>query len=712
MVDLLRWELARRAALALGVFALFAVSACSCGDDSIPFSEGGIVLPDGGMMGEDAPSTFPDTGVGSSALIVQRVVPDHGPFVGGNTAVIRGSGFTETAIVTIGGNMVQPADTELIDMGRLSIVLPAGTPGPADVVVNVDGEEALLPGGYTYDTIYVDPGRGSVSGGTLINVVASDAMFADGDRVVVGRSDCADVTIVSETRITCRTPPMAAGTVDVTVVKPDMTEVVAPDAFTYYDTSDPFGGGLGGGPISGSINVTAYNAYTGEPIPDAFVIVGEDLATPYQGLTDLLGQIAFSGEDLTGRQTIHVAKHCFEKTSVVSFDASDVTVFLVPWMDPMCGMGSGGGGGRGRYGATIRGELVWLGPNEYGPNPWDNIPPPRDNEIKVAYVFTTQRCPGEDLGCQNPDPSLNGSVNRVLERPLGMTGYPYSIFARPAGLAVYALAGLENTLTGDFIPYVMGVARNVLAGPGAEIDGVNIVMNIPLDQRLDVQLDGLPRAARTGPDRFRVTADIDLGGEGVIVRRFPPTPGLGSGEPMDVVRGRTNERPFRFWAQPALLGSLADGRYRIESGWFTGDYDAPPYTVRVVNGVREVDRVIVVDGFLGIPQATSPAYGETLPADRILRWSADGPDPDMHVVLMIGGDGNPAWRHFAPGDVREAPIPDLSTIPEIDDISEGFITWVVYAVQIPGFRFDEFSYLYLQDRFWSAWSYDVFTAQR
>ncbi|HBQ16344.1 MAG TPA: hypothetical protein DEF51_36185, partial [Myxococcales bacterium] len=140
--------------------------------------------------------------------------------------------------------------------------------------------------------------------------------------------------------ITCRTPPMAAGTVDVTVTdSEDGSETVAQDAYSYYDSSDPRSGGLGGGPIEGAINVTVVNAMTGAPVPDAFAIVGEDTATEHQGLTDSLGQITFSGPDILPPATVHIAKHCFEKTSVVAFDARDVTVFLVPWMDPMCGMG-------------------------------------------------------------------------------------------------------------------------------------------------------------------------------------------------------------------------------------------------------------------------------------------------------------------------------------------------------------------------------------
>jgi hypothetical protein len=688
-------------------FAFVALIAAGCPDDNIelppPTVDGGGTDAGPG----DAGSGLPDTGIGAGTLTVQRVSPDHGPFTGGAEAVIRGAGFTDEALVYIGGRMVQPADTQLIDPRRLRIITPAGDVGPQDVMVEVPvagGAPATstLPDGYTYDPFFVDPPRGSVAGGTLVEITGSATSFVDGDTVTFGRSPCGDVTVVSDILITCRTPPGVVGSVDVTVSHEGIDAVIE-DGFAYFDSTDPVSGGLGGGPLMGTLNVTVLNAGDGSPLPDAYVMVGEDLMTPHQGLSDLRGQITFSGDDLIGNQTVHVAKHCFEKTSFVSFDATDVTVFLVPWMDPMCGMGGPPPPGRGRNGTFINGELIWRGPNEYGPNPWANIPNPRANEVKVAYVFTTQR----SLANPNPDPSLGG-LQRVLEVLPPITeehlGYPYRIFARPAGLAVYALAGLENTNTGEFIPYVMGIARNVLGGPGEEVEGADIVMEIPLDHRLDVRLNEIPTQTDRGPDRFRVESYIDLGGEGVIVREV-------NAELIDTVRGRSAERPFRFFSQPALYGALSDGRYRIIAGWYTNDFESQPYTVRMRQGVREVASEVILDGFLGVPVATSPAYGDDLPVDRMLRWEADGPDPSFHVVLMIGGDGNPAWRHFTPGDLREAPIPDLSTIPEITDITPGFIQWVVFAVTIPGFRYNELSYAHLGDDQWEAYASDFFTAR-
>ena len=500
-----------------------------------------------------------------------------------------------------------------------------------------------------------------------------------------------------------RQPAAIAGTVDVTVTHAaDASTTTAVGAFTYYETADPFSGGLGGGPINGAINLTAINAYTGDPIPDVFAIVGEDMETEHQGLTNVTGQITFSGPELLGPQTIHVAKHCFERTSVIAFDAQDVTVFLVPWMDPMCGMGNPGGGGRGRNGSFIEGELIWLGPNEFGPNPWANIPEPRTGWNRIAYVFTTQ----SGVGRPNPAPDTEGT-NRVFERiaPTSERGYPYRIFARPAGLAVYALAGLENPSLGQFIPYVMGVARNVLVGPGETATNVDVIMDIPLDHTIEATLGARPMRAEAGPDTFRLEATLDLGGEGVISRQFGRFN-------FDVLRRRDDARAFRFVAEPALQGTLSDGRFRITAGWYTGQYDQEPHTRLVQTGVTAVDEVVALPDFMGLPDTVSPAPGAALPRDRVLRWRSTegGLPPDFQMIYIVGGDGNPAWRMIVPGDVFEAPFPDLSAMEGIDDISPGTIFWAIESARVPGFNFNEFRYTYLNDQYQSHHAFNQFNA--
>jgi hypothetical protein len=49
--------------------------------------------------------------------VVVGVVPDHGPFTGGNRVVVRGSNFTPESVVSFGGALVQPRDTTANDPG-------------------------------------------------------------------------------------------------------------------------------------------------------------------------------------------------------------------------------------------------------------------------------------------------------------------------------------------------------------------------------------------------------------------------------------------------------------------------------------------------------------------------------------------------------------------------------------------------------------------
>ncbi len=658
------------------------------------------------------------SGIGTERLVVSRVAPNHGPFVGGNEAIVRGSGFTEEALVTVGGRLVQPADTDVRDGNRIVIVLPAGDIGPADVTVEVGDQGATLPDGYTYDSFYLEPNRGATAGGTLITLIGMGEAFAAGDRVLFGSSECTDLDLVSAGRATCVSPPGALGTVDVTLEHDDGTAITLTDAYEYYDSSDPFNGGVGGGPLAGTMNVTVLDLLTGVPVPEAFAILGEDETTEHQGFTNINGQVTFSGADLVGDQTVHVAAECYEKTSFVSFDAQDVTVFLY-YTCPIPPNPGPPPAGRGTQGAFVSGELIYLGPNEMGPNPWNNVPEPRDGWERVSYVYVTQPCAGDSFSCQNPNPSLGGGRNRIVETgTTGSRGYTYRIFARPAAFAVYALSGLESIRTGEFIPYIMGVARNVLAGPGEEVTDVDMVMNIPLDHYLDTDLVNLPPGTSSGPDRFQVRADIDLGGEGLIVRRYETsyrTLPLNStiGFPMDYEEGRSSDRGFRFFAQPALLGSLSDGRVRVEASWVTGDYGATPSTHVRRTGIREVDAQVTIDGWVGLPVATSPANGQSFPADRVLRWETEGGvEPDLYLIYLTGGDGAAAWRMFVRGDQTSAPVPNLSAIEGIDDVAAGYVNWTIYGIKIPGFDFDTVDYADQNQRTWSAWAVDVFTARR
>jgi hypothetical protein len=204
----------------------------------------------------------------------------------------------------------------------------------------------------------------------------------------------------------------------------------------------------------------------------------------------------------------------------VDFDAASVTVFLEPWLDVGCVeiiLGEDMMGfprvGIARNGAFIEGELRFPGPNEHAPNGWDSLPTPRAGEVRVAYVQTTTAC----ATCRNTAPGgPAGTSDRITEDMQGVRGNPFRIASRASALAVFAIAGIENTQTGQFAPYVMGMRRGVLLGPEQTLSNVELQMNIPLDQPLDIELSGLPAPSSRGPDRFVVRATLDLGGEGFL----------------------------------------------------------------------------------------------------------------------------------------------------------------------------------------------------
>ena len=701
---------ARTAGRVLGL-ALLVVMGCgsrdqidvsAAPDDSAAADDGAApVLP-------DALPTFPNTGINATTLTVTGMKPKSGPFSGGNQAIVRGSGFTDQALVHIGGRMVQPADTLMRDRSSLVVTVPAGEVGLADVQVTVGDEVVTRADAYRYNPLAIEPVSGSVAGGTLVTITTFDPILEGDVEVRFGDAACTEVDVVTPSRLRCKTPAGEVGTLDVSLRLGEVSEdeaLLAEDAFEYIDLTDTDQGGLGGGPIEGTLNVTVVDSFLGLAVRGAFVLVGDDLDGDHQGRTDERGRITFSGDDMLGPVTVHVAAKCMERASIVSFDARNVTVYLNPLLDPSCGEpGDGGGGGRGTAGSLISGELIFAGSDEFLVNDWDAVPRPRPDEVRVAYVFTTRL----QLGVPNPAPNVNGAIARVVEdgAEAGARGYPYTIFARPAGLAVYAISGLERRDTGEFVPYVMGVARDVLTAPGTETEGVDIEMTIPLDHELQVSLAEVPPPTARGPEQFRVQAHVDLGGEGVIVRQI-------NGRSLDVVEAWSGGALFRFFAQPALIGMLGDARYQVIAGYYTGEReDTVLYTETRRQGVQALGEPVVIDDLLAIPISEAPAEGAALPKDRVLRWSIDGHPPDLWVIEIIGGDNLPAWTQLVPGSLSESTVPDLSSIEELIDIPPGVILWSVRAVRIDGFDFDELKYNQLSPRFWSHTSIDTFTMQR
>ncbi|HKP60495.1 MAG TPA: IPT/TIG domain-containing protein [Polyangiales bacterium] len=657
--------------------------------------------------GPSARPSFPSTGIDASKLTLTGLEPASGPFSGGTLSVLRGSGFTDDVIVFIGGNMVQPSNTQVQSRNRVSVIIPAGEVGVADVTVKRGDDEATLEGAFTYNALELTPGQGSSSGGTLVELTIGSGGGATFDEDVVIEFDgeaCTDLKQLAPAKVRCKTPRHAVGRVDVVARWPGEStrpELKATSAYEYLETLDAETGGLSGDRIKGTLNVAVMNDM-GFVIPKALVVVGNDLDTPYRGVTDDRGSIVFSGDDLVGPVTVHASARCYQKGSIVSFDATNATVVLSPAFDLSCQASGEGPARRGALGSMISGQLIFPGVDEFGVNDWSIVPKPRAQEVRVAYVFTSRA----SADTRNPAPDPMGTTARLTEATaeMGMRGFKYRIFARPAGLAVYALCGIERTDNGQFTPYVMGLARDVVTAPGEENEDVDVNMDIPLDRELSVQLADYPQPTAAGPSEFRVRAHVDLGGEGVIVREV----GTRS---FDVVRRRVGSDAFRFYGQPPFTRLLADASYEVIAGYYTPDVDVPLTTQRRT-GVKQDTTRLEIGNFLGIPRAVAPPTGGMLPDDRKLKFSLDGEPADLIIVDIADGTGFPVWSEILPGDAREVPVPDFSKLEGQSDLAPGFITWTITAVKIDEFEYNRFRYAQLSSRYFTHTAINVLTARR
>lgn len=180
------------------------------------------------------------------------ITPPNGTTTGGLPFTVVGSNFQTGATVTIGGvsatGVSVPSSTSVTGSTG-----PHPAVGVVDVVVdNPDGGSATGTGAFTYEagipTVQsVSPPSGAVEGGTSVTVIGTG--FASGgspaNSVTFGGVDAASVVVVSDSVITCVTPPHAAGSVDVVVVNPDSAGSGTLTSGYNYTTTPPIFSGAG-----------------------------------------------------------------------------------------------------------------------------------------------------------------------------------------------------------------------------------------------------------------------------------------------------------------------------------------------------------------------------------------------------------------------------------------------------------------------------------
>ncbi|MHC5010799.1 MAG: IPT/TIG domain-containing protein, partial [Planctomycetota bacterium] len=173
-------------------------------------------------------------------VTLTAVAPLVGPASGGTPLTLTGSGFTNDGAgpnsVTIGPN---PATTIVtVSDTQITCVSPAGPPGGVSVTVTNSTGSATLAGGFAYTATpavgSVRPGVGNLTGGTTITVTGSGFLdnMAGTNQVRIGATLATGVAVVSDTVLTCVTPPGPAGPATVTVLN-DNGQGTLPAGYTY-----------------------------------------------------------------------------------------------------------------------------------------------------------------------------------------------------------------------------------------------------------------------------------------------------------------------------------------------------------------------------------------------------------------------------------------------------------------------------------------------
>ncbi|MBM4387249.1 MAG: IPT/TIG domain-containing protein, partial [Deltaproteobacteria bacterium] len=440
-------------------------------------------------------------------LVLYGLTPSEGDSFGGTPVVVQGEGFTDDTDIFIGTLPLSGKEfkTSQVITGKT----PPSSPGKADLSAVRGQDKSVLKNAFTYlsepglNLIY--PDQGSITGGTLVKLFGSS--FGGDIEIYFGDKKASHLIAVSDTIISVQTPPNDIGTVDVRLIM-NGGIFLLPQAFTYYDPESLLGG-TWGGEIEGTLNITVKDAGSGAPVAEAYVILWVDSDTPYQGFTNSMGQIAFTGDDLEGWQMVSASRECYENTSVVKFNAKNITVFIQytcpsPGMPPSVAPGQVSGRviGLDKYVQAPPGNCWYKGVGSDGisckPCYLESDCGDLGDCIQIgsAGKFCGKPCAVQSdclegymcvksaenfVSCVPAAGKKNAYCETTAPYMLAENPPPgpgkqadengnYSITTRLGEIAIVCLGGIDDPDTGLFTPYVMGVKRHLFVPPGGVLE--------------------------------------------------------------------------------------------------------------------------------------------------------------------------------------------------------------------------------------------------
>lgn len=614
-------------------------------------------------------------------IALSAIAPDRGPITGGTAATVTGVELPADALVNVGALEATvtgaPAETSL------SLMTPKGQGGEAtDVWVReaADPEnEAILENSFTFDEALsmgrVQPDRGAIAGGTLVSVLGSG--FGEGTIVRFGKHVAKDIKVVDVHTLTVRTPKAeGVETVEVKVERAGQSDTLQ-GGFSYYDPRS-LSGGLSGGPLTGTLNITVLDSSPGSyglPVQLATVLLGTDQFTPYQGLTDHRGQITFSDAALVKAQTVTAIKDGYESATVTNVNAENLTVFMAR----TGGDGSPAPPPPGAPPSIISGHVTgFKAPRPLGPN-----------ESLEARVFIAQGSLFAGAPYQNP-PNRQGQKWQVTKE-----GGEYLLATRAGLRAVYAIFGVANSQAMSFEPYLMGVKRGITVTADQPATNEDIILDMHLDVTVPVTIDG-PLSIDGMPALNELYAWMDLGAEGFIPNPNNWQAGTGSGSSISSTQPMLNFPHF-----PQLDGSnfiFMNASYSPMSGL--------PQSVYFRRQPGDMTKGVTVGPMLPTNELLTPSSAQ--PFAGTIAWVTDpGPSADIHQVKVL----KPTlfgmvtlWSIVLPGTESQVTLPPAA-VAKLQQEEAGTTLYVqILSSRSPKFAYNQWTYETLSGVSWSSYT--------
>ena len=615
-----------------------------------------------------------------AAFSLATSAPAQGPASGapGVRVTLTGQGFALGPLQVFIGAQAALTVQVASNGQSLTATAPAGAPGPADVVVSfVDAygtrQEARLAGGFRFvgplALAAIAPTLGAQAGGTRVDLYGS--AFEPGLAATLGGNPIANLTVLSPTHARGFAPPGPLGSVAVSATDAGAS-VSIPDGYTYFDPGSRLGGGTGG-PLLGTLNVTALEAseYKKGGVQGATVTVvfpSQAAANALQGLTDQNGQITFSDDRLLLPVEVTVLKDQYNAVTVFSVQTGNLSVYL---------------GGP-------------PGPPPPPPNPPPPPPPPPQPATVSGHVYGFKLPPGTQLS-----PSQRAVARVAIARSDVYALPPFSVEVQFKTIAtdggafkfeklydlnpttLYAVFGIEEDATTPpgFTPLLLGLRRAVQPDPAHEVLDADLILDTHLDQSIDATVID-PPSTLVGHDAY---VDLDLGPAGAI--------------PLDHVLQGNDPYHLHFQHLPSASGQ---GFVFIDqTGHWTGKAIEPPVSTYLRRVFGDLSSGVLLGPLLPFPVINEP--GQTF--DGTFSWTTGaGLASNLQQVYVqdANASGDQHWEVILPGDVRTLAMPAAVRAR----LAPGMHGWSITTSLAPGLDFGHWNYFDLCATCGIAYAYD------